>query len=155
MNSSIHDLIVTPLRIIGDERGSVMHMLRRDDPHFRAFGEIYFSTVRCGVVKGWKRHLEMTLNLAVPSGRVRLVVFDDRADSLSRGAVDEVLLGTPDCYRLVTIPPKLWFGFQGVARDCSIVANCATMPHRADEAEVQDISDSRIPYTWPVADPVA
>jgi dTDP-4-dehydrorhamnose 3,5-epimerase len=71
--NQIHDLRVTPLRRIPDERGAVMHMLRADDPHFQGFGEIYFSLVYPGVVKGWHRHTAMTLNYAVPVGMVKLV----------------------------------------------------------------------------------
>jgi len=61
---------VLPLRQIPDERGKVMHMLRADDPHFEKFGEIYFSTVYSGVVKGWHLHERMTINYAVPFGSI-------------------------------------------------------------------------------------
>src|SRR5205823_2429927 len=76
---------VIPLRQIPDERGKVMHMLRADDPHFERFGEIYFSTVYAGVVKGWHLHERMTINYAVPFGSIKLVLFDDRAGSSTRG----------------------------------------------------------------------
>ena len=72
---------VVPLRRIPDERGTVLHMLRRTDPHFIEFGEIYFSTVYRGIVKGWHRHEEMTLNYACVYGRIKLVVYDDREGS--------------------------------------------------------------------------
>jgi dTDP-4-dehydrorhamnose 3,5-epimerase len=65
----IEGVQVIPLRRIPDERGTVMHMLRSTDPHFTQFGEIYFSTVYPGVIKGWHRHREMTLNYACVSGR--------------------------------------------------------------------------------------
>ena len=69
------------LRRIPDERGTVLHMLRATDPHFIEFGEIYFSTVYRGAVKGWHRHREMTLHYACVHGRIKLVVHDDREDS--------------------------------------------------------------------------
>ena len=83
--SEIDGVRVTPLRRIPDERGAVLHMLREDDEHFERFGEIYFSTVYPGVVKGWHLHREMTLNYAVPMGMVKLVCYDDREGSPTRG----------------------------------------------------------------------
>ena len=78
------------LRRILDERGTIFHMLRADDPHFLGFGEIYFSTVYRDVVKGWHRHRLMTLNYAVPFGWIKLVLFDDRVDSATRGTIEEL-----------------------------------------------------------------
>ncbi len=137
-----------PLRRIPDERGTVSHMLRRDDPHFLGFGEIYFSTVYQGVVKGWHRHRYMTLNYAVPHGRVKLVVFDDRDGSPSRGACDEFFLG-PDDYSLVQIPPGLWNGFKGMS-EVALVANCCTHPHDPTQSERLDPFINDIPYDWGV-----
>src|SRR5215471_19163866 len=100
-----------PLRQFVDERGRTMQMLRNDDPHFRAFGEIYFSGVQHGRVKGWYRHREKTLNFTVPVGTVRVVIFDDRAGSATHGQLAEYLLGEqPDQYALLTIPPRVWYG---------------------------------------------
>ena len=70
----IEGVKVIPLRQIPDERGKIMHMLRADDPHFEKFGEIYFSVVFPGVVKGWHLHKEMTLNYAVVSGNIKLAL---------------------------------------------------------------------------------
>ena len=81
----IEGVRVVPLKQIPDERGKVMHMLRADDPHFERFGEIYFSTVYAGVVKGWHLHERMTINYAVPVGAIKLVLFDDREGSPTRG----------------------------------------------------------------------
>ena len=72
--SAIDGVVVAPLRRVVDERGTIMHMLRRTDPHFTEFGEIYFSTVYAGVVKGWHRHREMTLNYACPEGRIKIAL---------------------------------------------------------------------------------
>ena len=94
---------VVPLKRIPDERGTVMHMLRASDPHFRGFGEIYFSVVYPGVVKGWHLHQRMVLNYAVPHGRIKFVLFDPRPDSATRGQVQELFLG-PDHYCLVQVP---------------------------------------------------
>ncbi len=136
-----------PLRQIPDERGKVMHMLRRDDPWFQGFGEIYFSVVYPGVVKGWHLHRRMTLNYAVVHGMIKLVLYDDREGSLTRGEIQEVFTGE-EFYALVTIPPGVWNGFKGVGIKPAIVANCATEPHSADEMVRRDPQDPTIPYAW-------
>ena len=140
---------VIPLRRIPDERGTVFHMLRRTDPHFREFGEIYFSTVYEGVVKGWHRHREMTLNYACPFGRIKLVLFDDRDGSPTRGQLEEHFLG-PDDYSLVVIPPGVWNGFKGLSEPFALVANCCTHPHDPARSERLDPLSNLIPYDWAV-----
>jgi len=142
----IHDVRKIPLRRIPDERGTVHHMLRSDDPHFLGFGEIYFTTVYRGAIKGWHRHREMTLNYAVPHGRIKLVLFDDRADSETQGEIEEHFLG-PDDYSLVQIPPGVWNGFKGLT-DSAIVANCCTHAHDPSRSDRMDPLDSHIPYDW-------
>src|SRR5687768_8897189 len=100
----IAGVTVRPLRRIADERGAVFHMVRSDDDGFDEFGEIYFSLVYPGAIKGWHLHERMTLRYAVPSGMIKLVCFDDRAGSPTAGQVQELHLGELD-YQLVTIPP--------------------------------------------------
>jgi dTDP-4-dehydrorhamnose 3,5-epimerase len=143
----IKDVIVKPLSQIADERGKIMHMLRSDESHFEKFGEIYFSVVYPGVVKGWHLHKEMTLNYAVISGMVKLVLYDPRQDSPTKGEVQEMFIGE-DNYVLVRIPPRIYNGFKGIGIKPAIVANCATMPHRFDEIERVDPYTNDIPYDW-------
>ncbi len=143
----IEGVSVVPLKRIPDERGTVFHMLRRTDPHFKEFGEIYFSTVYRGVVKGWHRHREMTLNYACIHGRVKLVLYDDREGSPSRGGLMELFLG-PDDYSLTVIPPGVWNGFKGMSDPLAIVANCCTHPHDPSFSERLDPFGSAIPYAW-------
>lgn len=138
---------LTPLRQIVDERGKIMHMLRRDDPRFEEFGEIYFSVVNPGVVKGWHIHQRMALNYAVVSGHIKLALYDDRADSPTKGEVQELFLG-PHCYALVHVPPRVWNGFKGIGTTAAIVANCATLPHDPQEIARLDPFDNEIPYDW-------
>ncbi len=145
--SDIQGLRVSPLRRIADERGAVLHMLREDDPVFERFGEIYFSLIYPGVVKGWHLHTRMTLNYAVPCGMVKLVCHDDRTDSPTRGATQEIHLGELN-YALVTIPPHVWNGFKGTGDRPALVANCATVPHDPDEIRRLDPFTTEIPYSW-------
>lgn len=145
--SAISGVIVTPLKQIHDERGTVMHMLRADDPVFQGFGEIYFSSVFPSVVKAWHLHKKMTLNYAVVSGSIKLVLYDNRDDSATRGALQEIIL-SPTNYNLVTVPPGVWNGFKCVGPETAIVANCATIPHSSDEIERLSPLDPSIPYHW-------
>jgi dTDP-4-dehydrorhamnose 3,5-epimerase len=140
---------VIPLRRIPDERGTIFHMLRRTDPHFVEFGEIYFSTVYPGVIKGWHRHREMTLNYACIEGRVKLVLYDEREGSPTHGELMEIFLG-PDNYSLVIIPPEVWNGFKGMSAPHAIVANCCTHPHDPSRSRRLDPFDNHIPYDWAV-----
>jgi len=135
------------LRQIPDERGKIMHMLRADDAHFERFGEIYFSVVYPGVIKGWHIHRVMTLNYAVVFGTIKLVLFDERQGSPSAGEIMELFVGDGN-YVLVRIPPGVWNGFKGVGTAPAIVANCSTHPHDAGEIERLDPLHNRIPYDW-------
>ena len=132
---------------IADERGKIMHMLRADAPHFQRFGEIYFSTIYPGVIKGWHLHKEQTLNYAVITGMIKLVLFDDREASPTRGEVMELFIGETN-YQLVTVPPMVWNGFKGVGIQEAIVANCATQPHDPQEIQRLDPFTDKIPYQW-------
>lgn len=134
------------LRRIPDERGTVHHMLKCTDDHFLGFGEIYFTTVYRNIVKGWHRHQDMTLNYAVPVGRVKLVLFDDREGSSTRGQIEEHFLG-PDDYSLVQIPPGVWNGFKGMS-EMALVSNCCTHAHDMSRSDRLDPFDNDIPYQW-------
>ena len=140
---------MTPLRRLPDERGAVLHMLRCDAEHFERFGEIYFSTVNPGAIKAWHLHHEMTLNYAVPVGMIKMVLYDDRDDSATKGTVQELFVGELD-YSLVTVPPLVWNGFKGISTTPALVANCATVPHSPGEIERCDPFTPDIPYDWAI-----
>lgn len=144
---SIEGVQIIPLRTFTDERGTVYHMLKATDPHFRQFGEVYFSSVNAGVIKAWKNHRRVIVNFACILGRIKLVLYDDRDDSPTKGQVMEVLLG-PDNYALAVIPPGVWNGFRGLSQPHAIIASCATEPHDSAEFIRLDPTDRRIPYTW-------
>jgi dTDP-4-dehydrorhamnose 3,5-epimerase len=143
----IEDVVISERRQFVDERGKIMHFLRKDDPEFLQFGEIYFSWINPGAVKGWHNHREMTLFYVCPYGQIKVVLYDDRAESTTRGELMEVFLG-PDCYRLLRIPPGVWNGFKGIAVHPSLVCDCATIPHDPAEIERADPHSGKIPYDW-------
>lgn len=146
--AQIEGVEFVPLARIPDERGTIYHMLRRTDPHFREFGEIYFTSIYRDVIKGWHRHREMTLNYACVWGRIKLVLVDGRDDSPTSGAVVERFLG-PDDYSLAIIPPGIWAGFKGLT-DVALVANCATHPHDPALTDRLDPFSPTIGYDWAV-----
>lgn len=138
---------IHPLKIIKDDRGQIMHMLRADAPHFKAFGEIYFSAVFPERVKAWHIHKKMTLNYAVPFGEILMVLYDDRPGSPTQGEVMEIPLGDSN-YSLVTVPPMVWNGFMGKSNFPSLVANCTDIPHDPEEIARKDSDDPSFPYVW-------
>ena len=145
----IEGIQVIPLKRIPDERGTIFHMLKCTDAHFLQFGEIYFTTIYPGVIKGWHKHREMSLNYACIEGRIKLVVYDDRPNSPTQNELMEIFLG-PDNYSLVVIPPDIWNGMKGMSTPYAIVANCATHPHDPSRTTRLDPNSDRIPYNWEV-----
>jgi dTDP-4-dehydrorhamnose 3,5-epimerase len=145
----INGVVVTPLRQILDERGKIMKMLSVVDNSFQQFGEIYFSCIYPNAIKGWHIHQRMSLNYAVPHGRIKFVLYDDRKESSTRGEIQEIFLG-PDNYCLVTVPPLVWNGFKGLGGEMAIVANCATLEHDPEEIQRCDPFDAKIPYDWAI-----
>jgi dTDP-4-dehydrorhamnose 3,5-epimerase len=146
--SGIEGLWSAQLAEIPTHGGPVLHMLRSDSPLFSAFGEIYFSSVEPGAVKAWKLHQAQSQNFAVPHGLIRVVVYDEREGSPTRGELCSFTLGRPGHYRLLHIPPRLWYGFACLGDAGAVLANCADLPHSPEEALRMGQDDPRIPYQW-------
>ena len=138
---------VVQLRQIVDERGKIMHMLKRTDPHFTQFGEIYFSCAWPGTVKAWHIHRTMTLNNAVLSGHAKLVLYDRRPASPTNGQLQEIFLGESN-YVLVQIPPGIVNGYKAYGDKLVILANCGSEPHDPNEIVRIPPDDPSIPYDW-------
>lgn len=137
---SLEQIVVTPLKRILVAGGDVLHALKRTDVGFREFGEAYFSMVEAGAVKAWKLHRRMTLNLVVPVGTVRFVFI--AVDGKMRR---EETIGISNYARL-TVPPGIWFGFQGLAAPFSLILNVADIPHEPDEIERKPLE--KFDYVW-------
>lgn len=133
------DIIITPLKRIDVPGGDILHAMKKDDPGYKEFGEAYFSIVEHGVVKAWKRHLSMTLNLVVPVGDVKFAVKSQR------GKVEDIVIGESNYVRL-TVPPKIWFGFSGLFSPYSMLLNIANIKHDPGEVERKEIDF--IEYDW-------
>lgn len=129
---SVEDIVVTPLLRISTEGGDVLRAMKNDDAGYVDFGEAYFSIVHPGAIKAWKRHLVMTLNLVVPVGLVKFI-FVDKNDT-----VREEVIGK-NCYRRLTVPPGIWFGFSGLSENDSLILNIANIGHDENEIERRPI----------------
>ncbi|MFZ3122449.1 MAG: dTDP-4-dehydrorhamnose 3,5-epimerase family protein [Thermodesulfovibrionales bacterium] len=143
----IEGVVIHELKQITDERGKVMHMLRSDSPLFTGFGEIYFSVINIGAIKAWKKHLKMTQHFAVPVGDIRLVIYDDRKNSVSCGKLEIIEIGESN-FSLVRIPPLVWYGFKGISSIPALIVNCTDLPHDSSEAEKLELFSKQIPYRW-------
>ena len=146
--NEIEGVIIQPLMQIAGNRGSVLHMMRRDSKLFKQFGEVYFSEILSGKVKAWKRHKQQTQNLTVPVNNIRLVIYDNRPSSRTHGNIVEYKLGRPDHYRLVHIPPMLWYGFQAFGDETALIVNCTDQPHDPEDTELLPADSNEIPYQW-------
>jgi dTDP-4-dehydrorhamnose 3,5-epimerase len=144
----IRGIVAQTLPVLPAEGGDVLRMLRSDHPLFSGFGEVYFSEVLPGAVKAWKLHRRQTQHLAVPVGRVLFAVYDPRPDSPTFDKVREYILGRPDSYCLLRIPPGLWYGFTALGKKTALLCNCADMPHDPAESERKPPDTPDIPYTF-------
>jgi dTDP-4-dehydrorhamnose 3,5-epimerase len=136
----IEGLLLTPLPVISNPKGNIYHALKVSAPGYQGFGEAYFSTVIHGVTKGWKRHKRYTLNLVVPVGDIRFVVYDDRLGSSTCGQFFETCLGIDSNYARLTVPPGLWLAFQGLGK-FNLLLNVIAAEHDPSEAENKDLCE--------------
>jgi len=128
--------LLTPLRRIATPGGDVLHGMKCSDPGFAGFGEAYFSIIESGRVKGWKRHLRMTLNFVVAHGKVQVLVYDPGGTQRQ-----SFVLGPDhaDTHARLTIPPGLWVAFGGASASASVMANLANLTHDPSEAETRPL----------------
>ena len=139
----IKDVLITKLDVIDTPGGNVMHAMKESNVGYSGFGEAYFSQVDRGTIKAWKRHKKMTLNLVVPVGEIRFVLFDDR--EVSNTQFQEVIISR-DNYCRLTVPPMIWMGFQGLLYDESTLLNIADIEHNPNEFDRINIED--IEFNW-------
>ena len=143
---AINGVNITPLSIIDTKGGDVLHAMKISDHGYSGFGEAYFSTIEPDAIKGWKRHKQMVLNLVVPVGTVRFILFDDRDNQDNVNQFQEVTLSIEDGYSRLTIPPMIWVGFQGLGLQKSLVLNIANIEHSPEEVERKEIAE--IKFNW-------
>ena len=143
----IDGIRIIPKKQIIDERGKIMHMMRNDDENFNKFGEIYFSYSHPNTVKAWHLHKKMTLNYVCVVGKVKLVLFDGRDESLTKGNLQEIFLTTEN-YSLISVPPGIWNGFKSDENKFSIIDNFKDIPHDPEEMLRKPFDDPYFNYNW-------
>ena len=137
------------LRVIPDERGRLMEILRADDQLFSRFGQVYITTAYPGVVKGWHYHKKQTDHFAVVKGMAKLVLYDNRDDSPTKGDINEFFMGEHNPL-LVKIPPLVLHGFKCISEEEAICINIPTELYNHDQPDEfrVDPHDNDIPYDW-------
>ena len=145
----IDGVVTKPLKVIPDERGYLMEMLRCDDPFFQKFGQVYLSVVYPGVVKGWHYHHRQVDHFVIVKGMAKVVLYDRREESPTHGEVNEFFLGDHNP-TLVTIPPLVLHGMKGVGHEPTYLVNVPTEPYCYDEPDEfrVDPHSAEIPYDW-------
>lgn len=131
---------VTPLRKISVLGGDVLHAIKSSDDEFAGFGEAYFSLIENKMIKGWKKHNVMTMNVIVPVGKVKFVFYDQEYDEFRTEVIGN------KCYSRITVQPGIWVAFQGLSESPNLVLNVANIVHDPREADSSDIDDFH--YDW-------
>jgi dTDP-4-dehydrorhamnose 3,5-epimerase len=123
-----------------NSKGNLFHVIKYRSKGYKGFGEAYFSWINSGKIKGWKKHYKMTLNLVVPVGKVQFVFFSE-----NKNVFKSIIIGEKNYYRL-TVPPKIWFAFKGVAKMNSLVLNFANISHKSDIIKKMPLK--KIKFNW-------
>lgn len=145
----IDGVVVKKLKVIPDERGRLMEMLRSDDPFFESFGQTYMTTAYPGVTKAWHYHKNQVDHFTVVRGMAKVVLYDDREGSPTRGEINEFFMGDHNP-QLVRIPNGVFHGFKNIGETECIIINCPNRPYNYDNPdEVRGAPHgSDIPYDW-------
>jgi dTDP-4-dehydrorhamnose 3,5-epimerase len=146
---TIEGVRVKQLRVIPDERGRLMEMLRKDDELFMGFGQTYMTTMYPGVTKAWHYHKLQTDHFVVVKGMIKLALYDEREGSSTKGVVNEFFLGEHNQV-LVQIPPNVWHGFKNIGETESIIVNITTHTYNYKEPDEYRLPahENHIPYDW-------
>ena len=149
MGDFIHQVNTKKLRIIPDERGRLMEILRNDDEIFRKFGQIYLTAAYPGVVKGWHYHKVQWDHFVVVHGMMKIVLYDSRKDSPTHGKVNEFFMGTHNPM-VLQIPPYVFHGFKCISEHEAVVINVPTEVYHYDEPDEYRMAahSDEIPYDW-------
>ena len=132
-------IILTPLKKINNSKGNILHALKKSDFGYNGFGEAYFSIVKKGYIKGWKKHTKMILNLIVVVGEIRFVAFDEIKNEFFSIKLSQ------NNYKRLTVKPGLWLSFQGLA-ESNLLLNIGNIEH--DPNETIRMSLEELKYEW-------
>ena len=139
------------LKVIPDERGFLMEMLRSDDEIFERFGQVYMTCCYPDVVKGWHYHRKQTDFFICVRGMAKVVLWDGRDGSKTYGEVNEFFMGERKQF-VLRIPPLVMHGFKAIGGEAAFIINCPTEPFdykEPDEFRLPWDTDE-IPYDWDI-----
>ncbi|MFQ5574445.1 MAG: dTDP-4-dehydrorhamnose 3,5-epimerase family protein [Terriglobia bacterium] len=142
---------VKKLRVIPDERGRLVEVLRSDEDLFEKFGQVYMTTTSPGVIKGWHMHKIQIDNIVCLKGMLKLVLFDARSDSSTEGQLNEFFVGEHNPM-LVHVPKNIYHGWKCISESEAIVINCPTEVYNYDEPDEHRLpfDTESIPYDWDI-----
>lgn len=132
------------LNRINNSKGDILHALKKSESSYKGFGEAYFSLIKYDQIKGWKKHTKMTMNLIVPVGEIKFVLYDNR-DNKIEPIFTEFIIGQSN-YKRLTIPPNIFVSFKGLDEKMNLLLNVADLEHDPDEAV--NIELKEINYNW-------
>jgi dTDP-4-dehydrorhamnose 3,5-epimerase len=135
----VDGVILTPLKRILNQKGDIFHAMKKRDDGFDGFGEAYFSSVSKDTIKGWKKHTQMTLNIVVPIGKIKFVVYDEYKEEFFSVVLSQ------ENYQRLTIKSGQWLAFRGVETN-NLLLNIASIEHDTDE--VKSLGLNKIIYEW-------
>tara|TARA_B100001123_G_C15257953_1_gene1005434 strand:+ start:682 stop:1107 length:426 start_codon:yes stop_codon:yes gene_type:complete len=136
----LNDIKIVKLKKIKNINGDIMRFLKKNDSNYKKFGEVYFSWVKPQKVKAWKFHTKMSLNLTVPYGKVKFVFFFEKLNKFLTISVGE------NNYKMIAVPPRVWFGFKGISKHKSLIVNLANLAH--NKKEILRRKKEEIRFNW-------
>ncbi|MFH0891920.1 MAG: dTDP-4-dehydrorhamnose 3,5-epimerase family protein [Candidatus Falkowbacteria bacterium] len=147
----INGLKIKKLKVIPDERGRLMEILRNDDECFEKFGQVYMTTNYPGVVKAWHYHKIQTDNVTCVRGMLKVVCYDAREDSSTKGEINEFFIGEHNP-SLVTIPSGVYHGWKNIGENEAIAVSAPTEAYDYDHPDEYRLpfDDKSIPYDWEI-----
>ncbi|MCX5831661.1 MAG: dTDP-4-dehydrorhamnose 3,5-epimerase family protein [Deltaproteobacteria bacterium] len=145
----IAGVVVKKLKVIPDERGRLMEILRADDETFSKFGQVYMTAAYPGVVKGWHYHKKQFDNMAVVKGMMKIVLYDGRENGPTYGEINEIFAGDHNPV-LVHIPPYVYHGFKCISTEEALVVNVPSESYNYLEPDEFRLPPhgTDIPYSW-------
>jgi len=148
----IEGVIVKQLKLLADERGWLMEILRKDWDVYEKFGQVYITAAYPNVVKAWHMHKKQTDHLVCIKGMVKLVLYDDRKGSKTKEEINEFVIGEQNP-ELVKVPPEVWHGFKVISQKTALVMNTPTelYNYKAPDEYRLPPDTSEIPYDWKLA----
>ena len=129
------EINIRKLSIITNKKGDLLKGFLKSENKNIDVKEVYFSEINPGKVKTWKNHTKIIQNLTVPVGKVLFKFYDDRLSSKSFGKKEKIIIGRPNNYNLIIVPPLVWYSFENISKKHSIVANCPSKPHDPKEVK--------------------